>query len=294
MSLPVHEFIPFLARKPAQIAKGPLAIILIEDDKAVAATLSHHLARGFRHILALSDRPLTLTEAELAPLAGKVTNLILNTRRPDAHVDAVNAVIAAVPEATWLYYCYNAEFLFYPFCEARSVGEMLGFHTEERRTAMLSYVVDLYAGDLKQHPDAVDLAQPLFDRTGYYALGRKGPDGHPLERQLDFHGGLRWRYEELLPPDRRRIDRIALFKAAPGLRLLPDHRFSVEEYNTYSCPWHHNITAAIASFRVAKALVGNPGSRDHVHDMTWRNSHPFRWHSEQLMELGLMEPGQWF
>ena len=44
----------------------------------------------------------------------------------------------------------------------------------------------------------------------------------------------------------------------------------------------------------AKALVGNPGSREHVHDMTWRNSHPFRWHSEQLMELGLMEPGQWF
>ena len=94
--------------------------------------------------------------------------------------------------------------------------------------------------------------------------------------------------------DRRRIDRIALFRSQPGLKLLPDHRFNIEEYNTYSCPWHHNITAAIASFRVAKALVRNPGSRDQIQTFTWRNSHPFRWHSQQLMDLGLMEPGQWF
>ena len=48
------------------------------------------------------------------------------------------AVIRAVPTGTWLYYGFNAEFLFYPFCETRSVGEMLAFHTEERRAAMLS------------------------------------------------------------------------------------------------------------------------------------------------------------
>ena len=79
-----------------------------------------------------------------------------------------------------------------------------------------------------------------------------------------------------------------------GLALRPDHTFSDEEYNTYSCPWHHNLTAAIASFRVAKALVRNPGSRDVIASFAWRGSHPFRWNSQQLMELGLMEPGQWF
>ena len=56
-------------------------------------------------------------------------------------------MIAAAP-GTWLYYCFNAEYLFFPFCETRTVGEMLTFHTEERRDAMLTYVVDLYAGDL--------------------------------------------------------------------------------------------------------------------------------------------------
>ncbi|HIC66985.1 MAG TPA: hypothetical protein EYO87_13485, partial [Paracoccus sp.] len=95
-------------------------------------------------------------------------------------------------------------------------------------------------------------------------------------------------------PDRRRIDRVALFRAAPGLTITPDHRFNIAEYNTYSCPWHHNLTATIASFRVAKALARNPGSRGAIGRFTWRHSHPFEWRAQQLMDLGLMEPGQWF
>lgn len=96
------------------------------------------------------------------------------------------------------------------------------------------------------------------------------------------------------PPARRKIDRIAIFKAAPDLRLREDHTFSDEEYNTYSCPWHHNITATICSFRTAKALKLNPGSRYEIETFKWHNSAPFEWHSRQLLDLGLMEPGQWF
>ncbi|RJE81519.1 glycosyltransferase family 2 protein [Paracoccus sp. JM45] len=288
--IPLRDFDSFLAQKPAQLAKGPLAIILVEDDVAVTQTIQHHLDRGFRHILLLSRLRIDLPE----DLHAMVTQLAYDTRRPDAHVEGVNAVIHAVPAGTWMYYCFNGEFLFYPFSESRTVGEMLGFHTEERRRAMLTYVIDLYAPDMTQTPNAVDMDNAMFDKTGYYALGRKGSDGHDLERQLDFHGGLRWRYEEFLPPDRRRIDRIALFRSAPDLQVTADHRFSVPEYNTYACPWHHNLTAAIGSFRVAKALATNPGSRDRIGDMTWRNSHRFDWNSQQLMDLGLMEPGQWF
>ena len=175
------------------------------------------------------------------------------------------------------------------------MGELLTFHTEERREAMLSYVVDLYAPDLGAAPDAVDLDKAMFDRTGYYALGRRTPDGSSFEeRQLDFHGGLRWRFEEHVPIDRRRLDRIALFRAQSGLRVTADHRFNEPEYNTYSCPWHHNLTCAIASFRVAKALVRNPVSRDRIDSFLWRNSTRFDWNGQQLMDLGLMEPGQWF
>lgn len=283
----------FLKTAPDRLAKGPIAILLIEDESAVTQTLAHHLRAGFRLILALSPEPLP---RHAVPEGGeaRVVNLRHDSRRGRAHVEAVNAVIEAVPPDSWLYYGYNAEFLFYPFSESRTVGEMLGFHAEERRRAMLTYVVDLYAPDLERFPDAVSMEEAMFDRTGYYALGRMDRDGSHKERQLDFHGGLRWRFEEHMPADRRRIDRIALFRSQPGLRLLPDHRFNVEEYNTYACPWHHNLTAAIASFRVAKALARNPGSRGRIGSFRWRNSHPFRWNAQQLMDLGLMEPGQWF
>ena len=87
---------------------------------------------------------------------------------------------------------------------------------------------------------------------------------------------------------------VALFRAKPGLKLREDHTFNDEEYNTYACPWHNNLTAAIASFRTAKALKRNPGSTFDIVTFRWHNSTPFEWHSRQLLDLGLMEPGQWF
>ncbi len=288
-----HDLTAYLQDKGLHQAKGPLAILLIEDDAAIAATISHHLRLGFRSLIVLSEA--ALPEGLVPPdAAKKVINLRCKIRGGDRDIEAVNQIIESVPEGTWLYYCYNAEFLYFPFSETRSIGDMLAFHTEERRPAMLTYVIDLYAPDLTRFPNAVSLSEARFDRAGYFALGRKDREGGYHERQLDFFGGLRWRFEEHLPEDRRRIDRIALFRSAKGLKLLGDHRLNVEEYNTYSCPWHHNLTAAITSFRVAKALAKNPGSRAVIRDFNWRNSQSFRWNSQQLMDLGLMEPGQWF
>ena len=111
---------------------------------------------------------------------------------------------------------------------------------------------------------------------------------------MDIFGGLRWRFEEHVPWTRRRIDRVAMFRAYRGLTLGEDHLFNDPEYNTVSCPWHHNITAAVCSFRTAKALMTNPGSQFAIPHFWWKNSEKFDWSSTQLMEHGLMEPGQWF
>lgn len=280
----------WLADRPATLAKGPLSILLVEDAVEVASTLDHLLRGGFAHVLALSPEPLALTQAQ----AARVTNLAFPTRSRDAHVTAVNAVIDAVPAGSWLHYGFNAEYLFYPFSDSRRVTELLEFHASERRDAMLSYVIDLYAADLDRCSDAVSRSDAMFDGRGYYALARKDGTGGTRERQLDFHGGLRWRFEEYLPADRLRIDRISLFRAEKGLRLLPDHRLNVEELNTYACNWHHSMTAATASFRVAKALTRNPASREVVRSFVCRHSRRFDWTARQLMDAGMMEPGQWF
>ncbi|MBN7786879.1 hypothetical protein JYP51_18270 [Ponticoccus gilvus] len=281
----------FLNRARAALQTGPVALVFAEDAAELDTTLRHHRHSGFRTVLLFSP-----PRFEIAPdLRDKVHRIDTDMTAEGVLQAAVNTLIAAAP-GQWFYYCYNAEYLFYPYCETRTVGEMLAFHTEERRDAMLTYVVDLYAGDLARSPGAVSLDDAWLDRSGYYALARPDPanHNHPKERQLDFFGGLRWRHEEHVPLARRKIDRISLFRARPGLHLREDHTFDDEEYNTYACPWHNNLTAAVASFRTAKALKHNPGSTYDIRSFRWHNSTPFEWHSRQLLDLGLMEPGQWF
>jgi hypothetical protein len=281
----------FITDGKQALAKGPIAMILVEDDVEIDTTLRHHQQLGFTKVIAFMPAEFDLPRDVQEFVIRVDYNMV-----GDAAMETVVNRVIEVATGQWLYICYNAEYLFYPFCETRNIIEVLSFHTEERRSAMLSYVVDLYADDLNVTPDAVSLDNAHMDRSGYYALARNAvePPHHAKERQLDFFGGLRWRFEEHVPAARRKIDRISIFRAKPGLRIREDHTFNDEEYNTYSCPWHHNITAAICSFRTAKALKKNPGSKFDIHSFKWHNSAPFEWHSRQLLDLGLIEPGQWF
>ncbi|MCO4847764.1 MAG: hypothetical protein KC448_07295 [Yoonia sp.] len=279
----------FLSEGTAALAKGPIALILLEDDVEVGSSIRHHLDAGFKSVVTFGVSDIVLPD----DLPANVHRVDFDATVRNAQVTIVNAVIEKAP-GQWLYYCYNTEYIFFPFCEHRAIGEMLAFHTEERRDAVLTYVVDLYAGDLHENPTAVSLDDAYMDKSGYYALARKDAQNEFADRQLDFFGGLRWRFEEHVPALRRRIDRISIFRAKPGLRLRTDHTFNDAEYNTYACPWHHSITAALVSFRTAKALKRNPVSAAQISTFKWHNSTPFEWHSQQLLNLGLMEPGQWF
>lgn len=279
----------FLAK--VHLAKGPIALILAEDDIEVESTLRHHLTIGFGTVVLLALPELSLD----ADLEGKIHRIDSDMFDTGLLTRCVNRLIEAAP-SQWLFYCYNSEYLYFPFSETRKIGEMLSFHMEERREALISYVVDVYAENLTDNPNAVSLQTAHMDRTGYYALPREDAANNwtPRERQLDFYGGLRWRFEEFVPWTRRRIDRLALFRAKSGLSLRDDFTLSDEEMNTYACPWHNNLSTAIVSFRTAKALRANPGSRFAITTFMWQNAVPFHWHSQQLMDLGLMEPGQWF
>jgi hypothetical protein len=280
-----------LGRSAARLAAGPVAIVMAEDEVEIDSTLAHLLKTGFRDVVLLAPDGVVVTPAHEDRVHVVTHDVFAEAALPGA----VNQMMDSLAGA-WLHCCYNAEYLLFPFCETRSIREMLAFHSEERRAAMLTYVIDLYAGDLGAAPNAVSLTDVWLDRSGYYALQRKDPakGWAPKERQMDFFGGLRWRFEEHVPWARRKIDRVSLFRAKEGLRMAPDFTLNEEELNTVQCAWHHNLTAAVCSFRTAKALRTNPGSRDAITGFRWRNSEPFRWESQQLMDLGLIEPGQWF
>ena len=271
------------------LGKGPVCLILSEDGVELGSTIRHHLERGFRRVVVFAADAHEIDPA----VEEEVVRVRCDMTADHALETVVNAAIGIAAPGTWMAYVYNAEYLLYPFCEDRTIGELCAFCAEERRDSVLTYVLDLYAADLTAHPDGVDPGSAHFDRTAHYALVRS-ERGQPKERQMDFFGGLRWRFEEHVPRERRRIDRIAVFRTKPGLMLRPDHTFSDEEYNTYACKWHNSPTAAIGSFRVAKSLRRNPGSRRAITTFLWSNSTPFEWTSRQIMDLGLMEPGQWF
>jgi len=284
-----ETFDAFLGGAKKDLAKGPIALVLLEDSVEVDSTLRHHLDLGFNKVVAIGAPDILVSD--------DVTDKVIRVHHDVMVGQSLDAIVNTVMElchGQWLYYCYNAEYLFFPFCEHRLVEEMLTFSNEERRDAVLTYVIDLYAGDLENAPNAVSLEEAHLDKSGYYALARTDKENNFKERQLDFYGGLRWRFEEHVPWLRRRIDRISLFKAAPGLKMLSDYTFNEAEYNTYACPWHHSITAAVCSFRTAKALKRNPGSGYQIPTFKWHNSARFDWHSQQLLDLGLIEPGQWF
>jgi len=281
----------FLATAPGALACGPVAVVMAEDEVELASTLHHHLGQHFGAVLLLAHPGFALE----GDVEARVHRIDHDVHAENALPLAVNRLIDAAA-GQWLYYGYNAEYLFFPFCETRGIADLLAFHAEERREAMFCTVVDLYAADAGRHPDGVSREGACLDRIGYHARPRKDParNWEVKERQIDLFGGLRWRHEEHVAPERRRIDRIALFRARKDLRLRPDFTLTDEEANTLACPWHHNLTAAVCSFRAAKALRRNPASRYGITGFHWFGSEPFRWHSQQLMELGLMEPGQWF
>lgn len=270
---------------------GPCALILCEDAVEIASTLDHHLRLGFASVIALTDPDQPLD----APRDRRVHLLSYDVLAPDALPRAVNTLMRPMA-GRWLYAGYNAEYLFYPFCETRSISELLAFHSAERRAAMVCQVVDLYARDLGAHPCGVALQDAWLDRIGYAARPREDPDNNwvPMDRQVDLYGGLRWRFEEHIPFERRRIDRTALVQARAGRVMAPDYTWSEPELNTIASPWHNSLTAAVASFRTVKALRHTPGPAAAISSFHWPGSERFGWTSGQLMDLGLMEPGQWF
>ena len=113
----------FLKTGTAALARGPVALIFVEDLIEVESTIRHHMKLRFAEIVLFAPEELALP----MDLSETVHRIYYPMARPDAVTQAVNAVSAAAP-GLWLYYCYNAEYLYYPFCETRSIAEMLALN----------------------------------------------------------------------------------------------------------------------------------------------------------------------
>lgn len=267
---------------------GPLAIVLAEDAFGLVETVEHLNGLGFARTIVFGQG------LDLA-LLPSLTNCDLVEPTPAQKLSMPQILNRLMPvlAGQWIHACYNGEFLYYPFCEDRQIGDALAFNDDERRKSVFGYMVDLYADSLDSAAQFVPREQACFDRVGYFdAPPIAGLASDP--RMPRLNGGLRWRFSEHIPLNRQNINKVAMFRADPKLSVSPDMEFSLPEYNSVSCQWHHNMTMAIASFRVAKALRTNPESDAAIAVFHWDMSERFEWNSKQLMQAGFIEPGQWF
>lgn len=263
-----------LRRAPAD---GPIAVMLCDSLFLAEETRRRLSALGFAEIVALGPGA-----GLLSPAAG-LSRVEAPVARPGAAAAAVNRLIGWAA-GRWFLLIRAGEFPFFPFCEDRGVADLTDFLEGERRRVAAANAADLYSDALARDAAAFTLDETWFDATGWFAFEREG-------RSVEVYGGLGWRFEELVPPAERRVNRPALFRADPARPIGPDLRFDDPEYDSLSCPWHANPTLALMSVRRAAALARDPRFRG---DFRWPGSRRFAWRSDQLMRHGLMEAGQWF
>lgn len=261
----------------ATLPPGCLAVVIDDGLSRTAETVRHLAALGAAATIVLG-RGDDVAEPH-------TIRLDVPTGRESiaAHL---NAIAARYP-SRWIVWCWAGEYLFFPYCETRTIDDLTDFLGEERRRVLYTYALDLYTPDGSLPDGTVRAASTMFDRLGYHAFWE-------AENRLRLYGSLGWRFEALIADDDRQIGRPALFKASRDARMNAALTFDDADYASVQCAWHHNPTGALMSLRRAAMLDRQPafdGLRDRL---VWHGSEPFTWSSQQLLDLGMIETGQWF
>lgn len=270
------------------LKQGPVGLIFAEDTIGLNDTIDHMVTLGFPNIFVLGLPNVLETVKENSA----IIDIAFDPDTDNAVVQCLNFANKAF-QNRWIFHCFNAEFLYFPFCETRSIGDFISFSDEERRKSIAGVIVDLYTREQNPKSYGYDISNALMDGAGYFSTYSNDAD-NVENRFVQASGGLRWRHEEFFPWNRRTISRTPMFKTDIELKVNPDFTANLNNYGTIQAPWHRSPTVVVASFRAAKYLRMNLIHEQSLEHFDWAQSITFEHTSAQLMEMGFMEPGQWF
>ncbi len=275
-----HPSIASFAKKRTDLPAGVVTVLLCESALHLDATAAHAVRQGTSAIIALGRAA--------AALGDQGVPLIRIAEEPgDRNIpDLIPALMDAL-DGRWVLWLWNGEFFHYPFCETRTLGDLAEFLDSERRKQIYTYTLDLYADPMPSPEAQLSDSNMHFDRIGYYAF----PD---QDQTLKVYGALGWRFEEIAPRWMRQIGRASLVRAERGMAMTEDLHFTDPAFSSVSCPWHRSPTAAMMSLRSARRITAHPAFAAQRDSLIWHGSVPFEWTSRQLLDLGMIEPGQWF
>ncbi|MEM7241260.1 MAG: hypothetical protein AAF429_03650 [Pseudomonadota bacterium] len=267
---------------------GAVAFLFVDDDHWLKETIDHLNHLGFSRIYAIGPK-VSDFKHESEALVWLTLPQIYN----EVAVDILNTTMSDLV-GHWVYYCFNGEFLHFPFDETRKIDDFTAFLAEERRVTALSTKIDIYPGasilDLKK----LKVSQCWLDQVGYYSNIGRDQFNNQIANSLNVQGGFRWRLAEHLPVDSQTLNRNSIFFPQHKLRLLPNFNFSSLEYETAHAAWHRSPTTVTASIRAYKYLREHNRADDFIGNLKYKGSLPYQQRGRQFLELGFMEPGQWF
>ena len=269
-------------------SKGAVAFLFVDDDHWLCETIDHLDHLGFARIYACGS-----AIAGFSHDCKKLIWLETPQMRNKVAVDILNSKMAELA-GRWVYYCFNGEFLHFPFDETRKIDDFTAFLAEERRVTALSTKIDIYPATEISDLKKLEFGQCWLDRVGYYSNVGRDQHNNKIDNALNIQGGFRWRLSEYMPSDSQTLNRNSIFLAQQKLEMLHDFRFASRDYETAHANWHRSPTTVTASIRAYKYLRDHNKAEDIIGKLKYRGSAPYQKRARQFMELGFMEPGQWF
>lgn len=281
----------------------------------IAPFIEHHAKMGVKEFVFLD----LSVDGSLRPLLeGKPNCALWRPRRPDRITHVVywlNFLRRKYATGRW---CLSLEpserFVFYR-SETRSITDLIDFLTSEQRDHIYAIFLEMY-GDSRAEDIHLDTGEDPADKLRYFdAFGYSAPEAGRLSNVI-IRGGIQRRIlYRTNPEDSPSLNRIPLvkwrwfFAYISGRRLMMPQRL-----NTPHAPWHSSPTACLLRYalldpapsidlaaRIDATEIMSDGRRscyDAVpalrqsalkHDFSGRFTE-----SLDLVEVGLINPGQWF
>lgn len=279
----------------------------------VDAFLDHHRALGVREFVLLDLSSAGGLAQHIAGQAGCAVWRPRDLSRPDEITSWLNGLRCRYASGRWCLSLDTADAFVYYRCETRGIGDLTDFLESESRDHLFALVVDMYGdGAAADDRDPAGGSGELryFDPFGFVTLdpGRA--------RNVIVRGGPQRR---LLFKNRPRqspaLNRIPLVKWAWPYAYVAGTRLIVPVYlNNPHAQWHSSPTGCILRFALAQdaealhdaarweapvammdgGLASYPGLQ-RLRELTLKQdcSRPYR-ESRDLVDAGLMNPGQWF
>ncbi len=274
---------------------GPREVVAVVGYRGEAglleAFLAHHRRLGLSRLVFLD---LSEDAGLAALLGGQVGCTVYRPRagvapEPGRVLLWSNALRHRHAAGRWCLSLEATDLLVFSRCETRPLRALIDFLETEHRNHLYALVIEMYGEGAPGEgwDDKAPLERlPLFDPSGYLT---EAPDAHQV---VAVRGGVRRRTQfRLLPAQSPPLDRVPLVRWSRRHAYVEGtRRLRPDRLNAPHAPWHSSPTACLLRFGL---LAPDGWDELALAPLRTEVSRHYR-ASDDLVECGLLNPGQWF